>query len=304
MASEQINAPLMTAAPLDAPALDGDDVWDRLEATLGPAARWLVITGAGVSAASGIPTYRDDSGTWLRSDPIQHQDFVQSAFTRRRYWARSMVGWPLVARARPNAAHHALSRLENLGRVPLLVTQNVDRLHQYAGQQRVIDLHGRLDRVRCLTCRRMGLRSEMQQRLEALNPAFRAHIAEIRPDGDADVDAAQLQGFTVPACPACGGVIMPDVVFFGGSVRRARVAHINRVMSHCDAVVVAGSSMKVFSGFRFCRLAQQLGKPLVIINRGVTRADSLATLKVPMDCAPAFRFLASRVLTRPPFTHR
>jgi NAD-dependent SIR2 family protein deacetylase len=296
MATEQNNAPLVTAAPLDAPELDGDEIWARLQSTLGPATRWLVITGAGVSAASGIPTYRDDSGTWLRSDPIQHQDFVQSASTRRRYWARSMVGWPLVVRARPNAAHHALSRLETLGRVPLLVTQNVDRLHQSAGQQRVIDLHGRLDRVRCLSCRRMALRSEMQRRLETLNSAFTAHIAEMRPDGDADVDAAQLQGFTVPSCTACGGVIMPDVVFFGGSVRRSRVAHINRVMARCDAVVVAGSSMRVFSGFRFCRLAQQLGKPLIIINRGVTRADELATLKVARDCATVFRFLASRIL--------
>ncbi len=281
-----------------ASGLDIQQQCDRLAATLGPARRWLVITGAGISAASGIPTYRDDSGAWLRTDPIQHQDFINSAHTRRRYWARSMVGWPLVADARPNLAHQALSSLEGMGRISMLVTQNVDRLHQLAGQRRVIDLHGRLDRIRCRQCARLGSRAELQRRLQIMNPSFSAHIAESRPDGDADVDAAQLEGFAVPDCPACGGVLMPDVVFFGGSVRRSRVATVTAGIERADAVVVAGSSMKVFSGFRFCRLAQQLGKPLVVINRGVTRADPLATLKLSLDCAPVLHDLATRFAPR------
>jgi NAD-dependent SIR2 family protein deacetylase len=287
---------LIDQRPLGAGSgIDIEQHCHRLQATLAPARRWLVITGAGVSAASGIPTYRDDDGTWLRSDPIQHQDFILSAHTRRRYWARSMVGWPLIADARPNRAHHALSRLEGMGRISLLVTQNVDRLHQFAGQRRVIDLHGRLDRVRCLDCGRIGARSELQQRLQALNPAFSAHIAEARPDGDAEVDDAHLAQFAVPACHACGGMLMPDVVFFGGSVRRSRVANINTCIERADAIIVAGSSMQVFSGFRFCRLARQLGKPLVVVNRGVTRADALATLKVPLDCSAALQSLAHHV---------
>ena len=298
MAFELIDRRFVGAASAAGDGLGIEQQCDRLAATLGPARRWLVITGAGISAASGIPTYRDDSGTWLRSDPIQHQDFINSAHTRRRYWARSMVGWPLVADARPNLAHQALRRLEDMGRISLLVTQNVDRLHQLAGQRRVIDLHGRLDRVRCLECARMGARSQLQRRLHRMNPSFSAHIAEARPDGDADVDAIQLEGFAVPDCPACGGVLMPDVVFFGGSVRRSRVSTVANGIERADAVVVAGSSMKVFSGFRFCRLAQQLGKPLVVINRGVTRADPLATLKVPLDCAPVLHGLATRYALR------
>ncbi len=293
-------SPLIDGRPVNGPSLadtapDVEALCDRLEGALRPARRWLVITGAGISAASGIPTYRDDSGAWLRSDPVQHQDFVESAATRRRYWARSMVGWPLVADARPNSAHHALAQLEAQGKMALLVTQNVDRLHQQAGHRRVIDLHGRLDRVRCRCCRRLLSRSGLQQRLLALNPGFHAICATARPDGDAEIDAEQLQDFNVPACCHCGGVLMPDVVFFGGSVPRRRVANINALLHQSEAVVVAGSSLAVFSGFRFCRLARELGKPLIVINRGSTRADSIATLKLPLDCGSALQQLAARL---------
>lgn len=260
-----------------------------------PARRWMVITGAGLSADSGIPTYRDDNGTWLRNDPIQHQDFIQFAATRQLYWARSMVGWPIVARARPNRGHYALAELESRGRISMLVTQNVDRLHQYAGQQRVIDLHGRLDRVRCRSCQRLALRSEIQSELQYLNPGFSADFASARPDGDADVDPELLSGFKVPACSFCRGVLMPDVVFFGGSVGRGRVANIKRMVETVDALVVVGSSMTVFSGFRFCRLAQQLGKPLVVVNRGSTRADPIASLKVARGCGEMLQTLATEL---------
>jgi NAD-dependent SIR2 family protein deacetylase len=274
---------------------DLDTFYDQLEETLRPARRWLVITGAGLSAASGIPTYRDDNGNWLRSDPIQHQDFIQSAASRQSYWARSMVGWPIVARAIPNRAHRALVELEAQGRIAMVVTQNVDRLHQDAGQQRVIDLHGRLDRVRCRGCGRLALRSELQRRLLRLNPAFSAPLGHARPDGDADVDPARLSGFRVPVCHFCDGVLMPDVVFFGGSVGRRRVANVTRMVEAADALLVAGSSLTVFSGFRFCRLAQQLGKPVVVVNRGVTRADCIASVKVPLDCSAVLPQLVTRL---------
>ncbi len=282
----------LQAATSETAGPDPDTLYDQLEAVLRPARRWLVITGAGLSAASGIPTYRDDKGNWLRSDPIQHQDFIQSAASRQRYWARSMAGWPIVARAKPNMAHRALVDLEAEGRIAMLVTQNVDRLHQYAGQQRVIDLHGRLDRVRCRRCGRLALRDEIQRQLLRLNPAFPVPQAGARPDGDADVDPARLADFRVPACSLCDGVLMPDVVFFGGSVGRRKVAHVIRAVDAADALLVAGSSMTVFSGFRFCRLAQQLGKPVVVINRGVTRADAIASLKVPLDCSAVLQRLA------------
>lgn len=274
---------------------DLDTLCGQLEAVLRPARRWLVITGAGLSAASGIPTYRDDNGNWLRSDPIQHQDFIQSAASRQRYWARSMIGWPTVAHAKPNIAHQALVDLEAQGRIAMLVTQNVDRLHQNAGQQRVIDLHGRLDRVRCRACGRLELRNKIQRQLLALNPGFYVPEANARPDGDADIDATTLSGFRIPACQYCDGVIMPDVVFFGGSVGRQRVAHISRMVESADALLVAGSSMKVFSGFRFCRLAKQLGKPIVVVNRGITRTDAFASVKVPLDCSDVLGHLAVRL---------
>ena len=251
--------------------------------------RVVALTGAGVSAGSGIPTYRDDQGQWLRSSPIQHQQFVGEAVSRQRYWARSMVGWPYVQRARPNAAHRALARLEQAGWLELLVTQNVDRLHQQAGSRQVVDLHGRLDRVKCLACQAELEREHYQQELLGLNPHMHDPAGhggtETRPDGDADLADRLLDGFTVPDCRACGGLLMPDVVFFGGTVPRERVAHISQAIEQADALLVVGSSLMVYSGYRFCKLAHELGKALIIINRGKTRADELASLKLEGDCA-------------------
>ena len=260
-------------------------MFDELLANLGAHPRWVVLTGAGISAASGIPTYRNDRGEWQRSDPIQHQDFIARPEKRRRYWARSMNGWPYVRASRPNAAHRALADLERLGHVRQLVTQNVDRLHQAAGSRRVVDLHGRLDRIRCLDCGGRVERDRYQQELERANPDYASYRAEIRPDGDAEVDDRWVAGLQVPACRACGGVLMPDVVFFGGSVPRNRVDKVRSAIEAADALLVVGSSLMVYSGFRFCRQAVEAGKPLCIVNRGRTRADDLATLKIEADGA-------------------
>ncbi len=254
--------------------------------------RLVVLTGAGLSAASGIPTYRDDTGKWRSGDPIQHQEFIQRDERRRRYWARSMSGWRHVHRARPNAAHEALDRLERQGHVRLLVTQNVDRLHQRAGSRRVVDLHGRLDRVQCRGCGAMLRRGALQHELVAANPGFTSVTGARRPDGDADVDDRLVDAFRIPDCRDCGGMLMPDVVFFGGTVPRERVERVRRAVDEADALLVAGSSLVVWSGFRFCRQAVEAGKPLYLVNRGATRADGIATLKVRGDCAPVLQGLA------------
>ena len=255
--------------------------------------RWVALTGAGISVASGIPTYRNDRGEWQRSDPIQHRDFIENEASRRRYWARSMAGWSYVAQSSPNRAHHALAALEEAGYIDLLATQNVDRLHQRAGHQAVVDLHGRLDRVKCLDCGEELERASLQEELEALNPDWKATIAAIRPDGDAEVADEVVDAMNVPPCQACGGTLMPDVVFFGGTVPRPRVDRITAAIEQADGLLVAGSSLMVYSGFRFARQAHAAGKALVIINRGQTRADELVTLKVEEDAGDALDQLAS-----------
>ena len=245
--------------------------------------RITVLTGAGISLASGIPTYRDKAGHWRHSEPIKHQEFLAEPHRRRRYWARSMRGWPAVRDARPTAAHRALAILERRGHIDTIITQNVDRLHQRAGSARVIDLHGRLDRVHCLDCNDFHCRERIQQQLVRGNDSVRATTAA-RPDGDADLPADVERQFRVPACGACGGTLMPDVVFFGGTVPRPRVQACTDAVARSDALLAVGSSLQVFSGFRFCRQAQRLGKPLAVLNPGITRADDIAQLKVSADC--------------------
>ncbi len=244
-----------------------------------------VLTGAGISTDSGIPAYRDDSGHWLASQPIQHGEFVREAAARQRYWARSILGWPAVAAAQPNSAHHALASLEKRGLIDCLATQNVDRLHQRAGQQQVVDLHGRLDQVVCLDCDRRSPRADVQRVLEQHNPGFGQQYAELKPDGDSDVSDVLVSGFQVPNCQYCGGVLKPDVVFFGGSVCRDRIARIKQSIDASAGLLVVGSSLQVFSGFRFCKYVVDAKKPLYIINRGDTRADYLATEKYTMGVA-------------------
>ncbi len=262
--------------------------------------RWVVLTGAGVSAASGIPTYRDASGKWLGSQPIQHREFVSDIARRRRYWGRSMLGWPGVRDAEPNALHRCLAAWEATGAVELLITQNVDRLHQRGGSQAVIDLHGRLDRVRCLDCGAGYEREEIQEKLVRRNPDHPRIAGSIRPDGDVDVALASLRELQLVDCDACGGMLMPDVVFFGGSVPKARVAACEAAIEAADGVLVVGSSLQVFSGYRFARMAHQQDKPLVIVNEGSTRADDIATLKINDNALATLTALLTSISDRSP----
>ena len=244
--------------------------------------RVFVLTGAGCSTESGIPDYRDANGAWKRSQPVTWQAFVREPATRSRYWARSFVGWPRVAHAVPNCAHRALVSLDARGGVSRLVTQNVDGLHQRAGSRGVVDLHGRIDAVRCLTCDVRLPRERLQTELAARNPAWVGRQAGTAPDGDADLD--DTAGFVPPDCAACGGMLKPDVVFFGENVPRERVDDAQAALRQSDAVLVVGSSLMVYSGYRFARMAREAGLPLAILTRGVTRADALATLQLDAGC--------------------
>ncbi|HJS04457.1 MAG TPA: NAD-dependent protein deacetylase [Variovorax sp.] len=257
--------------------------------------RLFVLTGAGCSTDSGIPDYRDVNGDWKQPAPVTLQAFTGDELTRRRYWARSLVGWPTMATARPGASHRALARLEASGRVGLLLTQNVDGLHDAAGSRQTIDLHGRIDTVRCLGCETRTPRAEMQQSLLARNPAWAALEARAAPDGDADVDDRDFASFDVPACSICGGMLKPDVVFFGESVPRERVQAAYAALSEADAVLVAGSSLMVYSGFRFVQAAVAAGKPVAAVNLGRTRADDLLALKVAQPVGEALTALADQL---------
>jgi len=257
---------------------------DQLRAFLNAYPNLVALTGAGISAASGIPTYRDRTGTWTRNTPIQHRDFLLHEATRQRYWARSYSGWPAVSNASPNTTHVALAKMEANGNINFLVTQNIDRLHQRAGHQQVIDLHGRLDEVICLRCQVKSPRAQMQERLARLNPHLQ-HEALVLPDGDADVKDDCVGKVIVPECLECGGMLKPNVVFFGDSVNREKVTQINAAIDAADALLVIGSSLMVFSGYRFCRYAAESAIPIACINAGITRADDLFQLKIDADCA-------------------
>lgn len=242
--------------------------------------RLFVLTGAGISVGSGIPEYRDEDGEWKRPAPVQFRDFIDRHETRQRYWARSLIGWQSFNQASPNVCHQTLARWESEGRISQLVTQNVDRLHQAAGARRVIDLHGRLDRVRCLNCGTRSDRTEFQQTLASLNPDFSRLTAEAGPDGDAALHGVEFRRFQVPDCAHCGGLLKPDVVFFGETIPRERVERALAAMREADALLVIGSSLMVYSGFRFCRLASEQGLPILAITPGRTRADALLDLKI------------------------
>jgi NAD-dependent SIR2 family protein deacetylase len=253
--------------------------------------RLFVLTGAGCSTASGIPDYRDADGEWKRGRPVMLQDFLAHEHWRKRYWARSLVGWTRMQGARPNDAHRALVALEERGRVGQLVTQNVDGLHQAAGSRDVIDLHGRVDVVRCLTCDRRVARSALQEALTCRNPEFAGLAARVAPDGDAELDGTDFTSFAVPACDACGGLLKPDVVFFGERVPQERVRRAFDALAAADAMLVVGSSLMVYSGYRFAKAMADLGKPIAAVNLGRTRADELLALKISARCADALAFL-------------
>ena len=247
--------------------------------------RLTILSGAGCSTESGIPDYRDDEGNWKHRQPMRYAAFVGNVANRRRYWAQSFGGWRKISNARPNSAHHAIARLEHRGYVSCVVTQNVDALHQQAGSRNVIDLHGVLQRVRCLSCGRVTPRHDFQDRLRDANPDWHPTVTNHAPDGDARLSRQDFSSFVVPDCAVCGGILKPDVVFFGESVPKDRVSRVHRQVMSSDALLVVGSSLMVFSGFRFVRSASQAGKPIAIVNRGATRADELATHKLSGNCA-------------------
>jgi NAD-dependent SIR2 family protein deacetylase len=253
--------------------------------------RLFVLTGAGCSTSSGIPDYRDAEGRWKRQQPVTYQAFMGEEATRRRYWARSLLGWRRIRQARPNGAHRALAQLEATGGIELLLTQNVDRLHQAAGAIRVIDLHGRIDLVRCLGCERRESRDEFQDELCRLNAGWLGLDAADAPDGDADLEGADFSSFAVPSCRRCGGMFKPDVVFFGENVPRDRVDAAKRHLEQADAMLIVGSSLMVYSGYRFVQWAASAGKPAAAVNLGRTRADGLIALKVEQACEAALAFL-------------
>jgi NAD+-dependent protein deacetylase sirtuin 4 len=240
----------------------------------------VVLSGAGCSTDSGIPDYRGPDGSLRGRQPIQFREFMNSEARRARYWARSMVGWPRFASARPNAAHRAIAALEEAEFVRGVITQNVDGLHQAAGSGAVVDLHGKLSEVRCMGCDRVTLRDEMQRRLQEMNADFDAAADRYVADGDAELPTGSELGFIVPSCDACGGILKPDVVFFGENVPKERLARTWEIFDQGALLLVVGSSLTVFSGRRFVLRAVQEHKPVAIANLGPTRADDVATCKV------------------------
>ncbi len=257
--------------------------------------RMFVLTGAGISTPSGIPDYRDANGDWKRSQPVQFAPFMADLAVRQRYWARSLIGWRYFGRAAPNAAHASLQRLEALGRIDRLVTQNVDGLHERAGSRDVVDLHGRLDVVRCMACSNRLARADLQRTLESQNPDWTQLDANVAPDGDVDLVVDDFGSFRVPDCPACGGVLKPDVVFYGESVPRERVELAMESARRADAMLVVGSSLMVYSGYRFAEAAAAAGRPIAAVNLGRTRADALLTLKVEVSCVDVLPEVVERL---------
>ncbi|MFE5520919.1 NAD-dependent protein deacetylase [Streptomyces virginiae] len=242
----------------------------------------LVLSGAGLSTESGIPDYRSEGGSLRRHTPMTYQEFTTSAHARRRYWARSHLGWRTFGRARPNAGHRAVTAFGQHGLLSAVITQNVDGLHQAAGSNDVVELHGSLNRVVCLSCGAFSTRRELARRLEVANAGFEPVAAQLNPDGDADLTDAQVGDFTVMTCSECGGLLKPDVVFFGENVPPLRVERCRELVDAATSLLVLGSSLTVMSGLRFVRQAAQAGKPVLIVNRDPTRGDRHAATRVAL----------------------
>jgi NAD-dependent SIR2 family protein deacetylase len=265
----------------------------KIASMLAASRRCVVLTGAGVSTESGIPDYRDRMGAWKRSPPMSYQEFIGSHAARQRYWARALVGWRLFHGVEPNRAHHALAKMEQAGAVHTLITQNVDGLHQRAGSRNVLDLHGGIDQVECLDCKRTSAREGMQAELARRNPAWTALHAEMAPDGDALLEQVDFASFQLPWCEHCAGPLKPAVVFFGENVPQARVASAYEAVRGADLLLVAGSSLMVMSGHRFVREARSRATPIAVINIGRTRADGEVAIKVEASCGDALQWLAA-----------
>ncbi|ADB32014.1 Silent information regulator protein Sir2 [Kribbella flavida DSM 17836] len=254
----------------------------------------VVLSGAGISTESGIPDYRGASGSLRTHTPMTYGDFVGSEAGRRRYWARSHLGWRTIARADPNAGHRAVATLQARGYLTAVITQNVDGLHQSAGARDVIELHGNLDRVICLDCHETSPREDLDRRLRAANPAFEGRALRINPDGDVELPDEAVEGFRLVPCRRCGSPLLkPDVVFFGENVPKPRVERCYRLIDEAEAMLVLGSSLTVMSGFRFVRYAAKAGKPVLIINQGITRGDPHATHRVNLPLGHALTTLTS-----------
>ncbi|MEU2123612.1 Sir2 family NAD-dependent protein deacetylase [Nocardia niwae] len=257
--------------------------------------RVVALTGAGISTDSGIPDYRGPSSP--PRNPMTYQQFVGDPVFRQRYWARNHVGWRRMDGARPNPGHRALERMERMGVVTGLITQNVDLLHTKAGHRRVIDLHGTYARVRCLGCASLVSRMSLAERLEAANPGFAEAVSvdglEVAPDADAVV--GETGSFRMVDCACCGGMLKPDIVYFGENVPKERVAAAYGLVDDADALLVAGSSLSVMSGLRFVRRAARRGCPVVIVNRGRTRGDDLAAVTLDAGCSTVLPALAERL---------
>ena len=255
-----------------------------------------VLSGAGLSTESGIPDYRGPSGVARRHTPMTYQTFIGDPLARRRYWARSHLGWRRIARARPNAGHRAVAELERAGVLAGIVTQNVDGLHQAGGARTVIELHGNLDRIVCLDCGAADTREEHDDRLRLANPGFDAEVLAVNPDGDVDLDDAELDGFQPVDCGGCpGGMLKPDVVFFGETVPIDRVRDSYELVENAQLLLVLGSSLTVMSGRRFVLRAAKLGIPVAICNQGPTRGDAYAALTVDAPLGSVLPEFARRV---------
>ncbi|MDJ0380427.1 NAD-dependent protein deacetylase [Streptomyces sp. G-G2] len=255
----------------------------------------LVVSGAGLSTESGIPDYRSEGGSLRRHTPMTYQDFTGSVQARRRYWARGHLGWRTFGRARPNAGHRAVAAFGLRGLLSGVITQNVDGLHQGAGSEGVVELHGSLARVVCLSCGASSTRRELAVRLEEANPGFEPVTAGLNPDGDADLTDEQVGGFRVAPCEVCGGILKPDVVFFGEAVPPGRVEHCRGLVREASSLLVLGSSLTVMSGLRFVRQAAEGGKPVLIVNRDATRGDQHAVTRVALPLGAALTAVASRL---------
>lgn len=288
----------MTVTPAAAAATPGEDhdeaTFSRLVSLL-RGRRLVALTGAGCSTESGIPDYRSPGR--VAHTPIQHDAFMKRPDVRRRYWARASLGWDRFRAAQPNAAHHALAALERGGVLAGVITQNVDRLHHAAGSQRVVELHGALHDVHCIGCGAWEARDEVQARLLASNPGWPgAEDALQRPDGDAELGSEAILGFRLVGCRACGGALKPGVVFFGGSVAEETVADAFALLDEAEALLVVGSSLTVYSGFRFVRRARERALPVAVLNIGPTRADDVVDVKWTVQLGTGLPRLAAALL--------